>query len=133
MSQLELEFSTLSSRICVIHNDFNPRNIMILNNGEPVIYDWELCMNDYPHRDIMEFLSFLDLPYDDFEGHAKKHAALLDEDWLEYVKTARYSLKSLILTRFSLYCVSGGSESHYEFAGRVVKTALRYLMGLAIY
>ena len=133
LSQLELEFSTLSSRICVIHNDFNPRNIMILNNGEPVIYDWELCMNDYPHRDIMEFLSFLDLPFDDFEGHAKKHAALLDEDWLEYVKTARYSLKSLILTRFSLYCVSGGSESHYEFAGRVVKTALRYLMGLAKY
>ena len=47
----------------LIHNDCNPRNIAIDQSGQPIIYDWELAMIDIPHRDIVEFLSFV-LPVD---------------------------------------------------------------------
>jgi len=127
LSELEKECSLLNSSMCFIHNDFNPRNIMVLKNGEPVIYDWELCVFDFPHRDVMEFLSFLDLTEDDFLYYAQHHALLKGESWETYSKVAIYSLKSLLITRFSLYYVAGGAESHYEFAPRVIKTALRYL------
>jgi hydroxymethylglutaryl-CoA reductase (NADPH) len=123
---LENEMKSLNSSMCFIHNDFNPRNVMILKNGEPMIYDWELCVFDFPHRDVMEFLSFLDLNDANFLFHAKMHAELKGESWQVYSRVAQYSLKCLLITRFSLYYVSGGAESHYEFAPRVIKTALRY-------
>ncbi|MEP0266686.1 phosphotransferase [Dokdonia sp.] len=94
--------------ICVIHNDFNPRNAGIRSNGEVCIYDWELAVKNIPHRDIVEFLAFtLEAPLDtnQLQSYLEFHAALWDRDlndaaWMYgYV----YALKEFLVCRMSLY------------------------------
>ncbi len=42
----------------LIHNDFNPRNVALRNDGRLVAYDWELARVGLPQRDLAEFLCF---------------------------------------------------------------------------
>lgn len=124
IASLEEEYSNLKMPTCFIHNDFNPRNIMILKNGNPVIYDWELTMRDIPQRDIMELLCFVLKDNESAEPYLRYHCQLLGSDWAEYQRAAKYALKSLILTRFALYEVSG-IVAKYEFSKRVMGKALQ--------
>ncbi len=127
ISDLENEFNAIGIKPTLIHNDFNPRNIMILNDGTACIYDWELCMRDLPQRDVMELLSFVLSPnttesellvYLNFYSDCTPYYS-----WKDTLKACRYTLKCLIVSRFSFYEVSG-IVSKYEFSSRVLKTAL---------
>jgi hydroxymethylglutaryl-CoA reductase (NADPH) len=121
----------------VIHNDFNSRNVGVRLNGDVVIYDWELSVINFPHRDIVEFLSFtldieknaadwlsyLEFHFQDSKGLWKDLTA---NDFLEFRRqwfyTYEYSLTELIVTRLIFYEVAG-IVVKYEFSNRVLQTA----------
>jgi hydroxymethylglutaryl-CoA reductase (NADPH) len=115
----------------VIHNDFNPRNIAIGNDGDPLIYDWELAVIDLPHRDVVEFLSFVlpeDVSKETLLGYLKFHHSIYStESWEEWLTGYQHSLRIYIATRVSLYEVSG-ILIKYDFSRRILKTSLRMLM-----
>lgn len=124
---MEAEFTALELPRTLVHMDFNPRNIMIMNNGQPCIYDWELCCLDLPHRDIVELLSFV-LPdsfqKEDLMAHLAYHYQLNKTfAWPKWIKGYVYALRVYILTRVSFYAVSG-ILSRYEFSERVLRNAL---------
>lgn len=128
----ELERTAMSQTILptIIHNDFNPRNIMMRNSGEPVIYDWELATIDLPSRDILEFLSFFlppEFSKDEFMSYLAFHRSFYpqytEEEWR---KAYLYSMQVYLITRISFYEVSA-ILAKYEFSSRVCKTAMRML------
>ncbi|MBL7812061.1 MAG: phosphotransferase [Bacteroidetes bacterium] len=127
---LKQEAQAIALERVVVHNDFNPRNIVIRSSKIPVIYDWELAVKDLPHRDIAEFLAFV-LP-DDFTqsqlmDYVKFHYSLYpDTSWKEWIKAMRYALKVCILTRFSFYEVAG-ILVRYDFSARILTNALQML------
>ncbi len=127
---LEKEALSINMRKTVIHNDFNPRNIAIAKDGFPIIYDWELAVKDFPHRDIMEFLSFVlpsNFKKEDFYFYLNEHYKLYpSSNWGEWLKACKYTLKVYIVTRLSFYEVSG-ILIKYDFSERVLNTALKML------
>ncbi|WP_422107372.1 phosphotransferase [Winogradskyella sp.] len=128
---LEEEALSINIEKTIIHNDFNPRNIAVKKNDLPVIYDWELAVRDFPHRDIVEFLSFvlpLNFKKETFYFYLQEHFRLYDSPhpWETWLKTYKYTLKVYIITRLSLYEVSG-LLIPYDFSNRVLNTALRML------
>ncbi|WP_299228530.1 phosphotransferase [uncultured Psychroserpens sp.] len=131
LDDLEEEFRSINLERTIIHNDFNPRNIAIRKDGTPIIYDWELAMIDFSHRDIVEFLSFvlpLDFKKETLFFYLNAHYKLYttSTDWNEWLKAYRYSLKVYIITRLSFYEVSG-LLAKYDFSKRVLNTALAIL------
>lgn len=136
IDDLESEAISINLKKTIIHNDFNPRNIVVKKDGTPLIYDWELAMIDFPHRDIIEFLSFV-LPVnfknEDLLFYLKYHHQLYDsEPWEEWLKAFRYTLKVYIITRVSFYEVSG-ILIKYDFSNRVLNTSLTMLKYLNEY
>ena len=116
---------------CIVHNDFNPRNIAIRTNGQPVIYDLELAVIDFPTRDLVEFLSFV-LPINfkketllQYLGYYCAEATELSSqsDWN---KAICYSLETYIATRLTFYEVAGVVVK-YEFSNRILNVAIRML------
>jgi hydroxymethylglutaryl-CoA reductase (NADPH) len=119
----------------LIHNDFNPRNVLMRNSGMPCIYDWELAMIDFPQRDIIEFLSFV-LP-EDFSAQSlmlylKEHYQEIVQrkgpghelDFEEYLKATEMAIKTYICCRVSFYEVSG-IVAKYDFSPRILAVSLR--------
>lgn len=43
---------------CLVHNDFNQRNVGFRESGEVVALDWELARVNTPQRDVAELLTF---------------------------------------------------------------------------
>ncbi|MCU0296289.1 MAG: aminoglycoside phosphotransferase family protein [Candidatus Nanopelagicales bacterium] len=43
---------------CLVHNDFNQRNVGFRGSGEVVVLDWELARVNTPQRDVAELLTF---------------------------------------------------------------------------
>lgn len=94
----------------LIHNDYNPRNIAIRKNDDVCIYDWELAVIDYPHRDIVELLSFT-LPSDFDEDllmtylryHYEIAGTQMQVDWETWRNTYIIVLKEYLLTRVLFY------------------------------
>ncbi|WP_299111170.1 phosphotransferase [uncultured Winogradskyella sp.] len=127
IDSLEEEAKSLSIDKTIIHNDFNTRNIAIRNNSLPVIYDWELAVIDFPHRDIIEFLSFvlpLNFEKETFYFYLKEHFQLYQSsNWTIWLKAYKYALNVFIITRLSFYEVSG-ILIPYDFSKRVLNTAL---------
>ena len=127
---LEQEAASINIPKTIIHNDFNSRNIAVKKEGAPIIYDWELATIDFPHRDIVEFLSFvlpLDFKKEDFFFYLKEHYKLYHNvKWNDWLKAYQYSLKVYIITRLSFYEVSGILVT-YEFSKRVLTIALTML------
>lgn len=125
---LEEEAAHIKFPRMLIHNDFNPRNILVQNDGQLKIYDWELAVRDLPHRDIIEFLSFV-ITEKDSDEQIWEYLHYYQQyypkyDWAEFQKAYLYSSKVLILTRLSFYEVAG-ILIKYSFSQRVLKTALR--------
>lgn len=127
---LEEEYNKVKMQRCMIHNDFNPRNIMIRNNGEPVIYDWELSVIDLPQRDVCELLCFVlhgDTSADELLNYIYYHYQFYpDVDEMDWIRGYIYSLKSLICTRLSFYEVAG-IVAKFDFSKRVLKKAIELL------
>lgn len=114
----------------LIHHDFNPRNLMFRRSGEPVIYDWELAVIDFPQRDIVELLSFVLKP--DFRPeelnrflayHHSFYPVYSIEEWR---KACLYSMQVYLITRISFYEVSA-ILANYDFSARVLQTSLKML------
>jgi hydroxymethylglutaryl-CoA reductase (NADPH) len=119
----------------LIHNDFNPRNVLMRNSGMPCIYDWELAMIDFPQRDIIEFLSFV-LP-EDFSAQSlmlylKEHYQEIVQrkgpghelGFEEYLQATEMAIKTYICCRVSFYEVSG-IVAKYDFSPRILAVSLR--------
>jgi len=132
IDELETNFNELNIPTTLIHNDFNTRNIAIRSNGKVCIYDWELCTIAIPHRDIIEFLSFV-LPEDfskhqlfdylqfHFELHADKQIT-----WNDWKKGYIYSIKEYLATLVSFYATAG-ILIKYKFTDRVLKNCFKML------
>lgn len=127
---LEQEMNDIKVQKTVIHNDFNPRNIMVCKNGKPIIYDWELAVVDFPHRDIIEFLSFVltdNFKEEELIFYLKYHFKLYkNQQWVEWKKAYQYCLKVYIISRVSFYEVSS-ILVNYKFSKRILKNSLRML------
>jgi len=94
----------------LVHNDFNPRNIAVRKSGEVCIYDWELAVLNYPHRDVIELLSFtLPNEFDQVElmkylkYHYEAEGIKLGLDWGVWKSAYIYTLKEYLLTRVLFY------------------------------
>jgi len=130
IDNLENEHTSIHLKKTVIHNDFNPRNITIKKDGTPIIYDWELAMIDFPHRDIIELLSFVlpeNFQKEELLFYLKFHFNLYGSQlWKEWLRAYKYSLKVYIISRVSFYEVSG-IVVKYDFSNRVLNTAINML------
>lgn len=118
-----------------IHNDFNPRNILIRSNHMPCILDWELSMLDFPQRDIIEFLSFVlpeDFTAETLINHLRVHyhSIVLRKgpghtlEFQAYLKAAEIAVRTYICCRVSFYEVSG-IVARYDFSKRILAVAVR--------
>ncbi len=130
IDSFEAEAATIDLEKSIIHNDLNSRNIFIDHAGNPIIYDWELAVIDFKHRDIVEFLSFVlqdDFTSEDVWFYLKFHHQLNEnENWSEYIKAYTYSLKTYLACRVSFYEVSG-ILIKYDFSKRIMNNAFRML------
>ncbi|WP_299255324.1 phosphotransferase [uncultured Aquimarina sp.] len=94
--------------ICVIHNDFNPRNVGVRSNGNVCIYDWELSVKNIPHRDIVEFLAFtMDTSFNtnELKSYLEFHIKLWQKDLndISWIYGYIYALKEFLVCRMSFY------------------------------
>ncbi|MBS1660285.1 MAG: phosphotransferase [Bacteroidetes bacterium] len=115
----------------IVHNDFNPRNACVRKDGSICIYDWELAVWNFPHRDVVELLSFV-LPLDfearELERYLRYHYSLQGGvvEWKEWKAAYAYSLKEYLVTRVSFY-MAGRILMDYEFAERIFLNAFRMI------
>ena len=135
MRNFEANYQELAWPCSPIHNDFNPRNILLRSNGEVCIYDWELCVCDLPQRDLLEFLSFvrpedLDaatlLPYLEwhYQSIVKRQGPGHQCTFDAYLQACELAIKTYICCRISFYEVSG-IVAKYDFSKRILTVALR--------
>ncbi len=115
----------------IVHNDFNSRNLAIREGGEVCIYDWELAVLNFPHRDIVEFLSFalpLDFDKNLLLEYLKYHFELQSTSltWQEWERGYLYSLQEFLVTRVTFY-MTGKILMNYQFAERVFLNAFRMI------
>jgi thioester reductase-like protein len=102
----------------LIHNDFNPRNIML--RGLPGValrlcaYDWELATICAPQRDLAEFLCFALAPEtaaDDAPTWVQRYLCLLEEqtlttiDPIEWEAGFRAALCDFLVDRLAMYAM----------------------------
>jgi hydroxymethylglutaryl-CoA reductase (NADPH) len=116
----------------IVHNDFNPRNLAVRKDGSVVVYDFELAVMNYPHRDLIEFLSFV-LPEDfdadelfsylEFDFSLHENPSFSKTEWFALY---REMTLEFIVSRALFYEVAG-IVVKYEFSSRVLKNALRML------
>ena len=131
IAELENEHKKIKSGYTIIHNDFNPRNVCIRKDGRICIYDWELAVINYPHRDIVEFLSFTlpeNFDKDAFLDYVKYHYSIqkIKIPWGEWKDAYLYSLKEYLVTRVSFY-MAGRILMDYEFAIRIFLNSFRMI------
>ena len=123
------------SKLTLIHNDFNPRNIAIRANGDPCIYDWELATYGIPQRDIFELLAFTLTP--NFESsdaiavlkyHFKQAQSLNNQDysWSDYLYDFKLGGQAFLVSRVNFY-LTGSILMNYPFIERVFATSFKIL------
>ncbi|MEY2924463.1 MAG: hypothetical protein RLZZ337_1011 [Bacteroidota bacterium] len=117
------------TNLCLVHNDFNPRNIAIRKDGKPCFYDWELAFYSAPQRDIFEFLAFV--LNDDFEDNDLRkpmqfHYECMSEmnddayGFSQYIADFITAGRVFIVTRVNFY-LSGSTLVNYSFIERVFR------------
>ena len=121
-------------RKTLIHNDYNPRNVALRKNGEICIYDWELAVFHYPHRDVVEMLSFT--LNDGFEAtelmnYLRFHYNLAkdahpDCEWEGWKKGYILALKEYLISRVSFY-KTAEILMKLKFVDRIYKNAVRMI------
>jgi hydroxymethylglutaryl-CoA reductase (NADPH) len=129
---LEHEASTIRVPKTIVHNDYSPRNIAIRDDGQLLVYDWELAVLNYSHRDIVELLSFV-LPQDFTEeqliAYLRYHyqsQADLGITWEDWLPVYTYALKEFLVTRVAFYEVAGIIVK-YDFSAHILYNALKML------
>lgn len=123
------------SKLTLIHNDFNPRNIAIRTNGNPCIYDWELATYGIPHRDIFELLAFtltLDFMESDLLDLLKHHFEMVQQinnenySWSDYLIDFELAGQAFLISRVNFY-LTGSILMNYPFIERVFTTSFNML------
>ncbi len=117
--------------LTIIHNDFNPRNIAIRKNGNPAIYDWELAVINLPHRDIVEFLSFVltdGFTQEQFLDYLHYHHSIAASNisWSKWKEGYIRSLKEYLVARVSFY-KAAGFLMKLKFSDRIMRNAFRMI------
>jgi thioester reductase-like protein len=120
----------------LIHNDFNPRNIMLRGptGVAPRLcaYDWELATIGVPQRDLAEFLCFALAPgsaADEASTWVQRYRGLLEEqigttiDPIEWETGFRASLCDFLVDRLAMYAMVHRFRPQ-AFLPRVVRTWL---------
>ena len=134
VGELESDREQLGLTETVIHNDFNSRNVAIRKNGQPCIYDWELAVVNVPHRDVVEFLSFV-MPeqfekkvFFEYLAFHRQECTFEQSDinWQQWAKGYIYAIKEYLVTRVSFYEVAG-ILAKYAFSDRIFNNSFRML------
>jgi NADP-dependent 3-hydroxy-3-methylglutaryl-CoA reductase len=124
----------------LVHNDFNPRNIALRQDGGRLrlcAYDWELATLHLPQHDLAELLSFVLTPQatrDEVGHYVEVHRRALELasgraiDPRAWRAGYALSLADLAMNRVAFYLMAH-TLHHYGFMERVVST-LRQLMVL---
>ncbi|UKN00240.1 phosphotransferase [Paracrocinitomix mangrovi] len=117
----------------LIHNDFNPRNIAIRNNADVCIYDWELSVIDYPHRDIVELLSFT--LNSDFEKaelleylqyHYELAGSKMEAEWNDWKNIYPTVIKEYLASRVLFYNAAQVNMK-LKFVDRIYNNCLKMI------
>ncbi|HSE16325.1 MAG TPA: thioester reductase domain-containing protein [Pyrinomonadaceae bacterium] len=119
----------------LIHNDFNPRNIMLRGLRDELrlcAYDWELATIGAPQRDLAEFLCFALAPEtaaDEAPAWVQRYRGLLEEqtattiDAIEWEAGFRAALCDFLVDRLAMYTMIHRFRPQ-AFLPRVVRTWL---------
>ena len=117
----------------LIHNDFNPRNIMLRGQSLRLCaYDWELATTGAPQRDLAEFLCFVIAPEtaaDDAPFWLQRYLSLLEKqtgmiiDPIEWEAGFRAALCNFLIDRLAMYAMIHRFRPQVFFP-RVVRTWL---------
>ncbi len=131
IDELEPLHQSITVPKTIIHNDFNARNVAIREDGDVCIYDWELAVYNFPHRDIVEFLSFaLPLEFDEHTmmQYLRYHYSLYPTalSWEEWKPAYIYALKEYLVTRVTFY-MTGKILMNYLFAERIFLNSFRMI------
>lgn len=131
--QYMLQAPVKLSPLTIVHNDFNPRNIAIKNNGDAVIYDWELAVLNIPQRDSIELLSFVlpeDFSKEELLEYLSYHHRLFIEKTGSTISIAgwlsdcRIIVHEYLCSRVNFY-LAGGTLMDYSFSKRIFMNASR--------
>jgi hypothetical protein len=117
----------------LIHNDFNPRNIMLRGQSLRLCaYDWEFATTGAPQRDLAEFLCFVLAPKtaaDDAPFWLQHYLSLLEKqtgmfiDPIEWEAGFRAALCDFLIDRLAMYTMIHRFRPQV-FLPRVVRTWL---------
>ncbi len=120
----------------LIHNDFNPRNIMLRGGTDGPLrlcaYDWELATIGAPQRDLAEFLCFVlapEMAADDAPYWLHRYRDLLEEQTgttialIEWTAGFRAALCDFLIDRLAMYAMIDRFRPQ-KFLPRVVRTWL---------
>ena len=120
----------------LVHNDFNPRNIVLRTEGlRLAAYDWELATIHVPQRDLAELLAFTlpaDVHPDRVAHHLDTHRCALEQaagvelDPHLWRRGYRLALRDFTLTRLQLYLIAH-TQRRYEFLDDLVATVKRLI------
>jgi hydroxymethylglutaryl-CoA reductase (NADPH) len=138
LDQWTEEMPVKKSKLTLVHNDFNPRNVSVRLDGRLCIYDWELASYNIPQRDVFEFLAFTlveDFTFSELENVLKQHFHLMKEwndtaySYQDYLDDFKIAGDEFLLTRVSFY-MAGSTLVHYPFINRVFTVALKMIQSI---
>jgi hydroxymethylglutaryl-CoA reductase (NADPH) len=138
LDQWTEEMPVKKSKLTLVHNDFNPRNVGVRLDGRLCIYDWELASYNIPQRDVFEFLAFTlleDFTTTELESVLKQHFHLMKEwndttySYQNYLDDFKIAGDEFLLTRVSFY-LAGSTLVHYPFINRVFAVALKMIQSI---
>ena len=121
---------------CLVHNDFNPRNIGIRKDSRTLVaFDWELAAIHLPQRDLVEFLCYV-LPTDvkmevvnsyiDFYHNCLSESSKLKITKNIFLCGYELCLNEFIINRMSFY-MAAHTFRQLDFLPKVSKTAFHLL------
>jgi thioester reductase-like protein len=118
--------------LTLIHNDFNPRNVVIRGRGRTrslCAFDWELSTMGLPQRDLAELLAFVlpeDAPRSTIARWIERHRALLERESGvalnrdEWDRGFRAAMCDLLVDRLASYAMVNRIRAQ-SFLPRVVR------------
>jgi len=86
LNALENDYVELEKHACLVHGDFNPRNILIKNNTVQAVLDWEYCHSGSPYMDVGNLLRHTPDNYHKCIELAFSNNPYFIEDWKRYAK-----------------------------------------------